>query len=213
MVTGAIFDLDGTLIDSMGVWRDVDIAFLRRHGLPVEDDYLLAMNRMNFAEGANYTIERYHLTQSPRQLMAEWDADARAAYAHTVPLKAGASEFLVWLRERGVRTAIATTCYPSLFLPTLQRFALTGYFDAIITSKDVSRSKDAPDVYLLAAERIGCAVRDCIVFEDHFLGLGTANAAGFSTVAVQDTESKCSARPRLTIKDYTDPRLHALFKE
>ena len=104
----AIFDLDGTLLDSTDVWHRIDRAFLARRGLDLPADYPRAVASMHLHEAAVYTVERFSLTDRPDDVVAEWLAMAKEAYAHQISLKPGAIAFLAQLRERGVRLAVAT---------------------------------------------------------------------------------------------------------
>ena len=107
-VRGAIFDLDGTLLDTTSLWEDIDRAFFESRGLPFPDDYIDAVSSMSFEEAARYTIGRFSLPDEPRSLMAEWDDMSRRAYGTMVRLFPGAEEYLRNLRSNGVRLAVAT---------------------------------------------------------------------------------------------------------
>ena len=186
---GAIFDLDGTLLDSMGVWEDIDRAFLGRRGIPVPPDYMDKVAALSFPAAAVYTIERFALQETPESLMEEWSDMARDAYAHRVPLKAGAGAYLERLKRNGVKLAVATASSEELFIPALKRNGVYHLFDAFTTLKEVARGKGFPDIYLLAAQRLGLAPARCIVFEDIYDGICGARDGGFFTCAVEDAAS------------------------
>lgn len=188
-LTGFIFDLDGTLLDSLWVWSEVDHAFLTQRGLPVLPDYAKSIAHMGFADAARYTIDRFQLDDTPEQLMAEWYGLARAAYRDRVPLKPGAGDFLHKLYAQGVHICAATSSEPELILPTLDRLGITGLFDNITTIHEVSGDKSSPDIYLLAADRIGLPPSACAVFEDILCGIQSAKSAGFYTVGVEEAAS------------------------
>lgn len=183
---GAIFDLDGTLLDSMGVWEQIDAAFLGRRGIPVPEDYVRTIAPMGFRACAEYTVQRFSLPDTPEQLMEEWGAMAADEYRLRVELKPGACEYVQKLREKGVRLAIATASDSALFLPALERLRITDWFDAIVTVSQVSRGKGFPDVYEEAARQLHLPASQCAVFEDIYEGLCGAKAGGFYTVAVYD---------------------------
>ena len=88
---GAIFDMDGTLLDSMGLWEEIDERFLKKRGIPLTPEYTEAMKRMGYNEGAKYTIQQYHLPETPEAIVEEWKEMAREAYAHQLKLKPGAN--------------------------------------------------------------------------------------------------------------------------
>ena len=188
-LTGFIFDLDGTLLDSLWVWSEVDEVFLSRRGLPILPDYAQSIAHLGFADAARYTIDRFGLDETPEQLMQEWYDLARAAYRDRVPLKPHAEEFLRKLCAQGVHTSAATSSEPELVLPCLDRLGITGLFDNITTIHEVNCDKSSPDIYLLAAERMDIAPTQCAVFEDILRGIQSAKSAGFYTVAVEEPAS------------------------
>ncbi len=217
MVKGVIFDLDGTLFDSMWVWRQVDTQFVKNHGLPVEEDYLETLKSMNFTECAEYTRKRYSLPLTDAEMMAEWDSLAKKAYAEEVPLKAGVKEYLSFLKEKGVKCAVASSCYLSLCMPTLKRHGIDGAFDGMITRDDNPRSKEHPDIFLRAAEGMELRPEECAVFEDILTAVRTAHGAGFVTVGVADDaslteKSEIEALCELYINDFYDERIYDLFR-
>ena len=108
MAKAAIFDLDGTLLDSMGVWDQVDIDFLNKRGIEVPPDYMTKVSAMQFRQIAEYTIARFGLTDTPEELMQEWDDMASVAYSTTVDAKPGALDYLRDLKDSGVKLGVAT---------------------------------------------------------------------------------------------------------
>lgn len=185
----AIFDLDGTLLDSLGVWAEIDCLFLKKRGIPVPPDYQHAVKVMNFTEAAEYTAMRFSLNESPADLVAEWMEMIRSAYAHDVALTPFAAEYLSKLRAEGVKIAAATSGDPTLFLPALSRNGVKELFSAFVTTAEVGKGKRHPDVYLEAARRLQTPPSECAVFEDVLAAIKTARAAGFYTVAVREESS------------------------
>ena len=186
---GAIFDLDGTLLDSMGVWRQIDIDFLGKRGFAVPEDYLKAITAKNFSEAADYTIARFGLNESAQAIMEEWFAMAVDFYSHQVALKPYVKEYLAELRQRGVKIAAATSSDARLFVPCLKHCGIYDMFDAFCQTTEVTRGKGYPDVYELAASRLGLATGDCVVYEDILKGIEGAKLGGFCTVGVEDIHS------------------------
>lgn len=181
---GAIFDLDGTLLESMHVWEEVDREFLTRRHLPVEDDYMEQVATMGFRLAAEHTIAHFGLSETPEDIMAEWSGMVVEAYTHHVQLKPGADAYLRQLKEQGVRLAVATASDESLFVPTLERTGVLSLFDCFTTVGEVRKSKDFPDVYLRAAEKLGLSPAHCVVFEDVPAAIRSAKAGGFFTVGL-----------------------------
>lgn len=187
--SAAVFDLDGTLLNSMGVWAEVDREFLQKRGFAVPPDYQAAIKSMSLTETAEYTIARFSLPETPQSLIGEWLDMAKTAYAESVELKPYAKEYLQKLHAGGVRLAVATSSAEELFLPALERNGIKELFSAFVTAHRVGRGKDYPDVYLEAARQIGAEPEHCAVFEDVVTAIGVARKAGFFTVAVQDSFS------------------------
>jgi len=189
-IQAAIFDLDGTLLDSTDLWDQVDRDFLHRRGLAVPPGYADAVGAMSFREAAEYTVRRFGLTDAPEVLMDEWNQLAHYAYGHTVPLKKGAAEYLLSLKEQGIRLAVATGLPPRLYVPALKNCGILSLFDALCSSDETERGKEFPDVFLLAARRLGVSPEHCVVFEDNLQGILSARRAGMSICAVLDKKSE-----------------------
>lgn len=197
----AIFDLDGTLLDSMGVWDWVDRVFFERRGQTLPPDYGEAVAGLNFYGTACYTIERFGLDETPEQLMAEWQELAEEAYRERIPLKPFAKEYLQKLRREGVRLALATASDECFYRPALARHGVLDWFDAVALVNEVSRGKEFPDVYELAAKRLSVTPSDCVVFEDLPLAVRGAKAGGFYTVGVADESAKAKRAEMEAVSD------------
>lgn len=186
----AIFDLDGTLLDSMGVWDRIDEEFLAKRGIAVPDDYMAKVSAMQFMEIAEYTIERFGLHDTPQALVDEWNAMAEGMYAQIVEPKPHAVEYLRALKDSGAKLAVATTMLPNLRTPALSHAGMIDLFDAVVGVDDAGdRGKEHPDVYLLAAKKVGVDPRHCTVFEDLFAGMRSAKSVGMQVWAVHDDSS------------------------
>lgn len=188
-IKGAIFDLDGTLLDSMWVWNKVDIDFLGARGFGVPPDYQKAIGAMGFYETACYTIDRFGLKENPKDIMKEWNDMAERTYHREVLVKAHAKELLSDLRNRGIHLGVATASYASLFMECLRHNEVYDFFDCFTETSEVSRGKGFPDIYIKAAEKMDCAPEECLVFEDLHQGILAAKEGGFHTIGVYDPAS------------------------
>lgn len=185
----AIFDLDGTLLDSMGVWDQIDAAFLAKRGIAVPDDYMETVTAMQFRDIARYTINRFRLDDTEDELMDEWDRMAHDAYTSVVRPKAHALDYLRYLKDTGARLAVATTMPAGLRAPALRHAGMLGMFDAIVGVDDVGRGKEHPDIYLEAAARVGVPAHAATVFEDLLAGVRSAVRGGMQVWGVYDASS------------------------
>lgn len=186
----AIFDLDGTLLDSMGVWEQVDVDFLKKRGLPVPEGYGDAMRARGLEEAAVYTKRFFDLPDSVESIAGEWLSMVRSEYAHRVGLMPGAAEILSRYKSRGVKLAVATCSAKELVEPCLERLGILEYFDSICTAESVSRGKEFPDIFFLAASKLGVPPGECAVFDDVLPAVRSAKAAGMSAIAVFEPHSR-----------------------
>lgn len=201
-LNGVIFDLDGTLLDSNWVWRQIDIDFLGKHGFSVPEDYVEKITPMAFGEAAQYTIERFHLKAAPEEVMAEWNEMALEAYSEQVELRSGTREVLSWLKKNGVLMGVATSNNAALFEPCLRHNGIYDYFHSFTEICEVSRGKEFPDIYIKEAEKLGCAPGECLVFEDLIPALEGAKQGGFVTVGVQEKAWRYDAEKMKQSCDY-----------
>ena len=157
----AIFDLDGTLLDSTWVWEKIDIDFLAKRGIVVPAD----------------------------DIAAEWHEMAQEQYDNVITLKPGAGAFLRKLKAQGMKLTVATSSTHTLFEKCLKRNGIYDLFDSFTETHEVERGKGYPDVYELAALRCQTDTAHCIVFEDILKAVQGAKKGGFYTVAVYDAAS------------------------
>ncbi|MBQ9062661.1 MAG: HAD family phosphatase [Eubacterium sp.] len=181
---GAIFDLDGTLLDSMDMWSQIDVEFLSKRGIPLPPDYQEAVTPMPARDAAYYTIERFGLQESPEDLMAEWAEMSFCHYRDDIPLKPYALEYVRMLHNRGIPMTIATSSAYESVEAACRRTKLLPYIQRIITSEEVGKTKEHPDIYLVCAGELCAAPENCIVYEDIIEGIDSAGRAGFFTVGI-----------------------------
>lgn len=187
---GVIFDLDGTLIDSMWVWEQIDYDFLGKRGIAVPEDYVDIITPMGFEQCADYTIDRFGLKETKEQVMDEWHQLAIEAYSSKVRVKDGVSNFLNYLKENEVKMSIATANSMDLIEPALRNNGIEQYFHNITTLSEVNRGKEFPDIYDLSAKRMDVNQKKCVVFEDIIEGITSAKSGGYTVVGVYDKRSE-----------------------
>ncbi|MCL2557974.1 MAG: HAD family phosphatase [Treponema sp.] len=198
-----IFDLDGTLLDSMGIWTEIDVKFLAARGIVAPDDYAEKISAMSFLQAARYTIARFGLAEDEQSILREWNEMARRAYASEIPMKRGALEYVRELKARGAPLAIATSALPELCELALRRYGALDLFDAICNSAETGQGKDRPDVFLLAARRLGARPEDCVVFEDVAGAVKSAKRAGMKVCALYDEASRADWEEMRGIADFS----------
>jgi len=208
-IDAVIFDLDGTLVDSMWIWREIDIEYLGRYGLELPETLQSEIEGMSFAETAVYFKNRFELPDSLEEIMRNWNEMAWEKYAKEVPLKPGAKEFLDLCKSRGIKLGIATSNSRELAQNVADVHGLHDYFDCIMTGSDVEKGKPAPDIYLAVASQRVVGPSRCLVFEDICHCITAGLAAGMSVCAVEDAYSapQRNAKQKLAhyyINDYTE---------
>ena len=197
-----IFDLDGTLVDSMWMWKAIDIEYLGRFGLSCPPDLQKAIEGMSFSETAIYFKERFSIPDSTDEIKAEWTRMSIDKYRTQVPLKKGAGEFLQSLKERQIPMGIATSNGRHIVDAVLTALKIDGFFSNITTGCEVAMGKPAPDIYLKVAKELGASPETCLVFEDVPAGIQAGKAAGMTVVAVEDPFSRKMRREEEELADY-----------
>ena len=202
-IEGAVFDLDGTLLDSSWVWEKVDEKFLGDRGFQVPDDYVDEISPLGAERAAVYTIERFGLNEDKDDIVREWIEMAKKEYATEVVCKPYAKEFLEELHKLNIKMAVATSSDRELFMKTLEREGILKYFQKIVTVDEVERGKGYPDIYEEAARRIKVNPHKCLVFEDILAGVTGASLGEFNVVAVFDEKSKHNWEKIKSISKYS----------
>lgn len=201
-IDAVIFDLDGTLVDSMWMWKEIDVEYLSKFGIEVPSDLQQAVEGMSFSETAQYFKDRFNLPDPVDVIKVEWNQMAWDKYGNEVPLKKGVIEFLEELRCRGIKTGIATSNSRELVNHVLKSLNITEYFDSVRTSCEAKKGKPAPDIYLLVADDLQVDPKKCLVFEDLALGVMAGKSAGMSVCAVFDPYSEDDKDRKRELADY-----------
>lgn len=200
-MNAAIFDLDGTLIDSMGVWDKIGRDFLAARGINMPDDLSRMVKNMSFNESAGYYIRRFGLPERNEELIALWNAMAYREYAENIELKPGVREYLSQCTDRKIKMGIATATDRELAEAVLSRHGIMDYFETIVTIAGTQMSKEHPDIFLAAARKLGAVPQDCIVFEDCLHAVRGARKAGMKVWAVFDPASEHEKAELVRIAD------------
>lgn len=180
------FDLDGTLVDSNGVWIDVDTVFLARRGLPYTAEFAQGVAHSIFPLAAKFAREYCGIDDTEEEIMAEWMALAGDRYAKTVPLKPFVREFLLQCREKGIGMSLISSCVPEHGKAVLERHGLLGCFDHLVFAHDLGILKSDSRIFLEAARLCGVDPSDCVMFDDSIRSCQGAMEAGMQTVGVYD---------------------------
>ena len=181
-----LFDMDGTLIDSNDVWKDVDREFLARRGLPYTKAYYEGVAHTIFPLAAKFTKEFCNLPDSEEDIMAEWMDMAGDLYGTSVPVKPGVRAYLDKLRAAGERLIVVTSAVPVHCRTALTHLGLMPYFERIIFAHDLQLEKKDPQLWRLTAEMMGVAPEDCTLYDDSVEACRGAKAAGMHAVGVYD---------------------------
>lgn len=205
MLTGkeaVIFDMDGTLIDSMWVWSKIDGVFLAKYGYEVPSDLHHAIEGMSFSQTAQYFKERFLIEDSVEHIQGEWNRMAFEMYVKEVPLKPGVENFVKGARKKGLKLAIATSNSRRLADAVLKAHNIDACFNTIVTDDEVCQGKPEPDVYLTAARIVDVNPDKCLVFEDLCMGIMAGKRAGMEVCAVRDAFSDYQWDEKIKMADY-----------
>lgn len=201
-VKAIIFDLDGTLVDSMWMWKDIDIEYLGRYGYELPPELQKDIEGMSMTETATYFKERFHIEQSLEEIKKEWLDMARDKYCYQVPLKNGVKEFLTYLKEKEIKIGIASSNGIELVQVVLKANGIDEYFDSVHTCCEVEKGKPNPDIYLLVADTLGVKPEECLVMEDIPMGILAGKRAGMRTCAIEDDFSLDQIEEKRKLADY-----------
>lgn len=201
-IEAVIFDVDGTVVDSMWMWKRIDREYLTRFSIPLPDTLQAEIEGWSFYETAVYFRKRFGIADPVEKIMADWNEMAWEKYEKEVPLKAGVRDFMRLCRDRGIKMGIATSNSREL-METIERVhGLTEYISCIRTGSEVQKGKPAPDIYLAVAASLQVDPAKCLVFEDLTAGIMAGKSAGMKVCAVQDAYSLDSDREKRKLADY-----------
>lgn len=197
-----IFDLDGTLVDSMWMWRAIDVEYLARFGVECPENLQKEIEGMSFTETAAYFKIRFKLEASLDEIKEDWVQMALGKYQKEVPLKTGARAFLDYIEDHGMAAGIATSNGRAMVDAVLDSLDIRRYFQVVATACEVAAGKPAPDIYLNVAGRLQVDPQDCVVFEDVPAGIQAGKRAGMTVFAVEDAFSLDMKEEKKQLADY-----------
>ena len=187
----AIFDMDGTLVDSMAYWRNLGREYLRGKGVNENLDEIMERIRpMTMTESAQLFLEEFSLEGTAQSVADEMNAIMDRHYQDDIPLKEGVKEYLTKLHHRGVRMCVASATAESLKSACLERLGVAEYFEFLLSCETIGAGKSQPDVYFESAKRLGALPSEIAVYEDAAYAVKTAKHAGFYTIAIYDDSTK-----------------------
>lgn len=202
-IEAIIFDLDGSLVDSMWIWPEVDEEYFVKYGLTKPEGFYEEMEGKSYTEVAQLYLDTFpQLPCTIDEIKQEWNDMTYEKYCTEVPLKPGAREMIETLYAQGVRFGIASSNSIDLVKAVIRALGVEHYFDSIHTSCEVRTGKPAPDVYLLAARDLQIAPEHCLVFEDVPMGILAGKNAGMRVCAVDDRFSKNLEEKKRSLADY-----------
>ena len=204
-IKAAIFDADGTLLDSMGQWNLVPYKYVKSLGVAADENIAEKLFTMTISEAAEFIIDEYELSVTVEEAVEGMDAIIREFYKNDVKLKDGAGELLEFFKSRGIPMVIGTSTDRDCIKVGLERTGISAYFDRIYTSTEVGKSKEKPDLFIQAMEFMESSPDETIVFEDGLYSLRTAAALGMKTVGIFDEVSLSNQKELKELADlYVD---------
>ena len=209
MIKGVIFDIDGVLLDSMIIWTDLGERYLKSIGKEPEEGLTEKLFSMSMEQGAEYLKDKYNIDESVPEILDDINNISKNFYYNEVEAKPGVKELLEDFSSRGIKMVAATSSPRGHVERALTRVGLLEFIDRIFTNGEVGVSKHEPDIYNLAAEHMGTAPSETLVFEDSLYALKTAKSAGYLTVGIYDARGEkdqagLKENAELYLKGYDD---------
>lgn len=201
-IEAVIFDVDGTLIDSMGIWKDIDIEYFAMHGKELPEDLQKKIEGMSFYQTAEFIKYNYDIPDSIERMIDIWNEMAFKKYSEEIQYKKGAEQFLIMCKEKKIRLGVATSNSRVLYEAVSEHLNMHKYIDCVLTGSEILNGKPAPDVYLEVAKRLNVLPEKCLVFEDITKGIMAGKNAGMKVCAVDDEYSREFNEEKKALADY-----------
>lgn len=208
-----LFDVDGTLIDSMGIWRDIDRIYLERYGFDMPDNLQKELAGLSIKQAADYFREVIGINETPEKMISDWNELADDFYSNRILMKEDAMRWLKLIHERGIKMAVCTSNTRHLAHAALGRHDLFKYFDVVLTGEDVTIGKPDPFIYLKAARDLGAVPGRCIVFEDIREGIMAGKSAGMTVCGVHDLFSIDQETEKKELADFYINSFRDIFED
>lgn len=187
----AIFDLDGTLIDSTSIWGEIDQIFFQRRGKEVPEEYMKEIAHIGLTAAAKLTKEKYFPNEKEEDILKEWNDLSLEAYRYHIPLKDNVKDLLDLLASKGITLALATANSEELYKPCIERLDIKKYFSYIIDVNSCSKGKDSPEIFDKVVNHFNVTKEETIIFEDSLTAIKTGKENGYKVIAIYD---KCSTK-------------------
>ncbi len=204
-IQAVIYDIDGTLIDSLSIWADADREFLHRRGIEYDPKISLNLKSLHFVSASQYLIDYYHLNENINDVCDEITEIVKHRYFNEMPLKDGVIEFAKACYSKGVKQCSATSNSRELAKGTLKASGIFDMLEFLIVSDDMGNDKTSPDIFMECARKLGVDIENIAVFEDSPHAAKTAKETGFFTVGIYNGHDSDFTK----IKEYTDIQVYS----
>lgn len=201
MISGAIFDADGTLLDSMWIWNDIGIRYLESLNIIPEADFSKKLITMSLNQSVEYIKQHYYIKEDSDRMIHDISRLANDFYEYEVKLKPGVLNILMWLYQRNIPITIATSSDKSYLIKAFRRLDVLKYFKKIYTCVDYNTNKNLPYIYIKASETFKCNKENIYIFEDAYHAAKTAHEAGFKLIGIFDESAKADTSKIKAISD------------
>ena len=211
-IQAVIFDMDGTLIDSTGLWHEIDKKFFAKRNMDLPKDYAQKIVHLGLKQAAIFTKKEYGIKETPDEIIQEWRQMAIDFYVNEVQLKDGALELLKLFKDKGLKLAIATANDAELYMPCVNRLGIGSYFDFIDDVNISQKGKEDGKIYLDLVDKLQTKVENTLVLEDMPTCLKTVHEIGFPTIAVFDKASEKYEEDKRSNSDFFINNFNELIK-
>lgn len=209
-IQGIVFDIDGTLLDSMGIWDDLGTRYLMSLGRKPEKNLNQILDPMTLPESTAYLKEKYQLKESTEEIRQGLHAIMASFYRNEVKCRDGVKNLLEEIRLQSIAMVLSTTGERDLAAAALKRNGIWSYFEHMFVCEDYAVSKREAKIYQIAAMWLGMEPSSVLVIEDLYQALSAAHHAGFRTAGVYDRASEKDKEKIMAVSDFCLPDFHTM---